>query len=110
SPSGTYDQGGNVWEWTEQALYGTSRAQRGGSYIDTSASLRLDARTVADPTTDRAGTGFRIAQLVPVPEPRTGALIGLGLVGRALGRGRAYRDRPCAASGSQRNRTPIGSR
>ncbi len=33
SPYGTYDQGGNVWEWNETALYGTLRGIRGGSYL-----------------------------------------------------------------------------
>jgi len=86
SPSGTFDQGGNVWEWTEAAPLPGQRAQRGGSYIDAAISLRDDARTVADPTTDRAGTGFRIAQLVPVPEPSTGLLVVGGMLALAIRR------------------------
>ena len=32
SPYGTFDQGGNVWEWDETILYDTSRGMRGGGY------------------------------------------------------------------------------
>jgi hypothetical protein len=30
SPYGTYDQGGNVWEWNEEIVYGSGRGFRGG--------------------------------------------------------------------------------
>jgi formylglycine-generating enzyme required for sulfatase activity len=32
SPYGTFDQGGNVWEWNEAILYGSYRGFRGGSF------------------------------------------------------------------------------
>ena len=32
SPLGTFDQGGNVWEWNEADLYGRARGIRGGNF------------------------------------------------------------------------------
>ena len=34
SPYGTFDQGGNVWEWNETAVSSSSRGLRGGSFSD----------------------------------------------------------------------------
>jgi len=33
SPYGTFDQGGNVWEWNESAITPTTRGARGGSIL-----------------------------------------------------------------------------
>jgi hypothetical protein len=32
SPVGTFDQGGNLWEWNEEIAFGTNRGDRGGSW------------------------------------------------------------------------------
>ena len=42
SPYGTFDQGGNVWEWTEAILYGSERGFRGGSVISFGYLLASD--------------------------------------------------------------------
>ncbi|MEO2046664.1 MAG: SUMF1/EgtB/PvdO family nonheme iron enzyme, partial [Pirellulales bacterium] len=33
SPYGTFDQGGNVWEWNEEVFEGESRGLRGGAFV-----------------------------------------------------------------------------
>ncbi len=69
SPYGTYDQGGNVWEWNETALYGTSRGIRGGSYLTGGPDgMRSYYRVAANPDIGSPYVGFRIASTA-VPEP-----------------------------------------
>lgn len=71
--NGTFDMGGNVWEWTESAHDGTlnimdeTRAMRGGSYANPVGSLSSGQRGSFNPLhvgTD--GLGFRVAA---IPEP-----------------------------------------
>jgi hypothetical protein len=66
SPSGTFDQGGNVAEWTETAISGTGplRAVRGGSFDLAASSLAAANRATADPQGLGENLGFRL------PEPR----------------------------------------
>jgi len=61
SPYGTFDQGGNVWEWNE-TLIGSSRGYRGGSfYYDSGGFLRASSRGSSYPTREHIGVGFRVA-------------------------------------------------
>jgi len=70
SPSayGTYDQGGNLWEWSD--LSGSAVALRGGYFgfleFDLQSTFRLDV-----PAADYAdeSTGFRLATLASTPTP-----------------------------------------
>ena len=72
SPYGTFDQGGNVWEWNEAIVYQGQdyayRGLRGGSfsYYDfyLLASYRYDDYT---PTAEDINIGFRVSQVVPEP-------------------------------------------
>jgi len=80
SPYGTFDQGGNVWEWNEAILYGSVRGLRGASFdfLDVhflSASHRYSG---SSPVNEGGGVGFRVAQ---VPEPATMAILMLGGIG-----------------------------
>ena len=77
SPYGTFDQGGNVWEWNEAVFfYGTwSRGLRGGSFITPGYGLLESYRYGESPTNEQASFGFRLAL---VPEPATLALLILG--------------------------------
>jgi formylglycine-generating enzyme required for sulfatase activity len=58
---GTYDQGGNVREWTE-TLSGNRRMVRGGSWGDSSTALRSSAATATTVTTENREMGFRVAR------------------------------------------------
>ena len=72
SPYGTFDQGGNVWEWNESIPYSSCRGLRGGSFGDSDSDVLLASgrHYVDDPTDAGYSIGFRVAS---VPEP--GSLI-----------------------------------
>ena len=64
SPSGTFDQGGNVWEWTN-TVSGTARRIRGGGFESLPAELAASGSGAdADPQAADPDLGFRV-----VPEP-----------------------------------------
>ncbi len=51
SPYGTFDQGGNVWEWNETAVTSSLRGLRGGSFeFFSSDALHASLRGYFDPT------------------------------------------------------------
>ena len=83
SPYGTSDQGGNVSEWNDALIRGSSRGWRGGYYSNNSFLLRSKARIDADPTDEYFYNGFRVAT---IPEPSTFALAALGMLGIVLRR------------------------
>lgn len=84
SPYGTFDQGGNAYEWNETQMYLTDRCLRGGSWAHDSAYLST-LRLSVTPSGEYRTTGFRVASsaLTAVPEPSTYAMAAMGLV--ALG-------------------------
>jgi len=62
SPSGTFDQGGNVSEWTEAILnQGVSRGQRGGAFFNDPSDLSAPLRADYGPTGEINSIGIRIA-------------------------------------------------
>ncbi|MCC6356654.1 MAG: SUMF1/EgtB/PvdO family nonheme iron enzyme [Verrucomicrobiae bacterium] len=63
---GTFDQGGNVSEWTETTYPGNMRVRRGGYWGNGAGSLSSTARDAYIPTQERSDTGFRLAA---IPEP-----------------------------------------
>ncbi len=66
SPYGTFDQGGNVWEWNEAILYASPRGVRGGTFGISRYSLHAADRDGRDnPTSEPYDIGFRVAE-VPV--------------------------------------------
>jgi len=88
SPYGTFDQGGNVWEWNEQISSGSSRGLRGGSWNTNASKLAASAWGSALPTSDFVAFGFRVASLVPEPDASPLAMIVLaGLAARPALRG-----------------------
>ncbi len=86
SPYGTFDQGGNVWEWNETVISGSSRGARGGSFdpnefVGLYAGDRLD---YFPPTDESDGqVGFRVAY---VPEPGSALVLLAGSLGIGLRR------------------------
>jgi formylglycine-generating enzyme required for sulfatase activity len=85
SPYGTFDQGGNVWEWTEAVAFAESdRVIRGGAFQYSLDKLHAGSRMYGDPAYGEEGvhsnlSGIRVAQ---VPEP---AMVGmLAIVAAAL--------------------------
>jgi sulfatase modifying factor 1 len=82
----TFDQGGNVWEWND-AVVGSSRVLRGGSWIDEAVNLQSSVRNPNSPTNENFLVGFRVAS-APVPEPGTWAAAALLVGGTALMRWR----------------------
>ncbi|MCH7813641.1 MAG: SUMF1/EgtB/PvdO family nonheme iron enzyme, partial [Planctomycetes bacterium] len=76
SPYGTFDQGGNVWEWNETLIFGSRRGVRGGSFGSVEEHLHAAFRSNLDvPSAAYNGVGFRVAL---VPEPATLSLLALG--------------------------------
>jgi len=80
SPYGTFDQGGNVWEWNESISY-DGRGLRGGSFdagfepcIDT---LRANHSLSGSATNYAEFVGFRVGL---VPEPASIAFVVLGVL------------------------------
>jgi formylglycine-generating enzyme required for sulfatase activity len=81
SSYGTFDQGGNVWEWNDAVISGSSRGLRGGSFYNFGSSLRSSGRYNSAPSFELdGGVGFRVAS---VPEP-TSLLSLAGLLGGGL--------------------------
>lgn len=76
SPSGTFDQGGNVREWTEGSML-ASRIARGGGFGAPAATLSAASRLEFLPDVEALDLGFRVASL---PEPGTGWLLAGGLL------------------------------
>jgi sulfatase modifying factor 1 len=69
SPSGTFDQGGNVWERNEAIIGPPSRGMRGSSHSDLGLWLQAVNRFQIDPTSENFLTGFRVASTVPESPP-----------------------------------------
>ena len=76
-PYGTYDMGGDVWQWNEAIIQsetlGGCRGLRGGSWGD---NYRQPARSIGDDYDNAAsaniwGYGFRVATSVPEPSAIT---------------------------------------
>ena len=84
SPYGVQDLAGNLYEWVtdwyDDAFYaapptrnprgplkGTTKVQRGGSYINSPYRLRSAFRTKGEPTEHDPHVGFRCAEDVPTP-------------------------------------------
>lgn len=80
SPYGTFDQGGNVFEWNE-TIASSFRGFRGGNWSNNAGPLAASSPSATDPTSESVTVGFRVASAVP--EPGTSLLVMIGLAGLA---------------------------
>jgi sulfatase modifying factor 1 len=80
---GTYDQGGDVFQWNESIYDGSSRGLRGGAFGYNDGSLRSGVSNGDNPTGVNIYIGFRVSQ---VPEPASFGILALGLSGMLLRR------------------------
>lgn len=80
---GTFDQGGNVWEWNDEIVFTSDRGLRGGSFNFDANNLQSSFRLNLNPSNEFGTLGFRVSSLAPIPEPSAYAAI-LGCLGLAL--------------------------
>ena len=81
SPYGTFDQGGNVWEWNEAEVAPGRRGMRGGSFrSQTPDNLRASGRhyNYNTPGDQRDNHGFRVVQISTIPNGTTYEVNSLG--------------------------------
>jgi len=99
SPSGSFDQGGNVWEWNEAIVFGSYRGQRGGAWDLDANGLATSYWNLDFPNGEHPVVGFRLAS---VPEPSAALLVQAGVASLALGsRLRQRRREGCRRSASR---------
>jgi formylglycine-generating enzyme required for sulfatase activity len=86
SPGSTFDQGGNVWEWSDTIISGTDRGLRGGGFDSSPLDVAAPLPSTGPPAGELNSVGFRVASLVPAP-PTVPSLspLGIALVGSLLG-------------------------
>ncbi len=58
---GTFDQGGNVWEWNDAVISGSYRGLRGGSWSNDGNLLRSSSRSSLNAIDEDIFFGFRVA-------------------------------------------------
>jgi formylglycine-generating enzyme len=68
SPYGTFDQGGNVWEWDDGLILGTHAGEWGGAIDSGPFPLSIGNRFIQDPWHEDYNEGFRVASAIPEPD------------------------------------------
>ena len=80
-PYGTFDQGGNVFEWNELYYFSLYRGLRGGVFNNSSELVHESSRSFDFSTGESFYVGFRVAR---IPEPSAILLLGFLAAGAAV--------------------------
>ncbi len=80
---GTFDQGGNVWEWNDAIVSAGNRRMRGSSFKDTGFVMQASVPNSNGTFNESNAVGFRVSSLAPIPESSAYAAI-LGCLGLAF--------------------------
>jgi formylglycine-generating enzyme required for sulfatase activity len=79
-PYGTYDMGGDVYQWDETG--GSDRHLAGGDFYIYGGYMQAGGWVGANPSMEVDTFGFRVADVgAPVPEPLTMLALSMGIVG-----------------------------
>jgi formylglycine-generating enzyme required for sulfatase activity len=73
-PYGTFDQGGDVYQWTETSATSSAFLLLGGAWNQSYMTLQAGSNVQVDASIDESDIGFRIAD---VPEPGSASLLAL---------------------------------
>jgi formylglycine-generating enzyme required for sulfatase activity len=79
---GTFDQGGNVWEWNDAVISGSFRGVRGGS-LDNYGGTSLaswDRPDLNVPSNETYYFGFRLASAIPEPSSLVLTMLASGVM------------------------------
>jgi formylglycine-generating enzyme len=82
SAYGSFDMGGNVWQWNEAlTIINGERGVRGGGFNSLSVELQSSYRN-SDPPTEESifSIGFRVASTIPEPSTGVLAVIACGMM------------------------------
>ena len=90
SPYGTFDQGGNTYEWNEGTVWRADPGQwerclRGGSFVNPATIMLKTYRQAQTPVNVSQYTGFRVAT---IPEPGAMVLLAPGVIAALIRRRR----------------------
>lgn len=77
---GTFDQGGNVWEWNDNIVGTNERGMVGSSWVNQTKNTRSNNGLNSAVTAENSDLGFRVTSLAPIPEPSAYAAI-IGCLG-----------------------------
>jgi formylglycine-generating enzyme required for sulfatase activity len=79
STYGTFDQGGNVYEWNDAVIYDSSRGLRGGSWNGFDSGSSSNSSDI-NPSFELSFIGFRLTSAVPEPSSLVLTMLASGVM------------------------------